>query len=474
MSEFKFACPVCGQHIKCDSSQAGTVMDCPTCFQKINVPQAPSSADQKFILTGTQVGEKRPPTLAETSTQRTPAAKGVPVAAVAFAIIFVAAVGAGIYFFGGRILHLGSRWQTADVGTVNPPGTLAQAGDTLTISGSGGDIWDKADAFNFVYQRSKGDVVVTVRVADIQNTDPWAKAGVMIRESLDADSMYTDLVITPKNGVGFQQRTGTGVEATSVKLLSKPQVPYWLRLKRRDDMFTAEISPDGNKWSSAGTAMVTMKQEVYVGLAVCSHKNGTLCQAVFDSAQVARRGKNVSETPKSNANSVPATAGTSSASKMLVLPANDTNWTLVLRTNDIPDQPATGRIHGQPFLIEHASFQNGSLAIRVGTRGPIENGLIINFGGVQAEELSRKTVNVTTNVDKAAKVSLRYLDDSGTVQKPAFDSGYALRLEFGDFSNNRLVGKIYLCLPDDEKSYVMGSFVANVSKPKPKQPGQQK
>ena len=55
MSEFKFACPVCGQHMKCDSSQGGSVMDCPTCFQKITAPQAPASDDQKFILTGTQV-----------------------------------------------------------------------------------------------------------------------------------------------------------------------------------------------------------------------------------------------------------------------------------------------------------------------------------------------------------------------------------------------------------------------------------
>src|SRR5579863_5533162 len=112
MSEFKFACPVCGQHIKCDSSQAGTAMDCPTCFQKINVPQAPSSADQKFILTGTKVGEKRPPTLAETSAHGGPAVKkGLPIAAVPLAVVFVLAVGAGIYFFGGKILHLGSKWQ---------------------------------------------------------------------------------------------------------------------------------------------------------------------------------------------------------------------------------------------------------------------------------------------------------------------------------------------------------------------------
>ena len=65
MSEFKYACPVCGQHIKCDSSQAGSVMECPTCFQKITVPQAPATDDQKFIITGTKVGERPVPTIPE-------------------------------------------------------------------------------------------------------------------------------------------------------------------------------------------------------------------------------------------------------------------------------------------------------------------------------------------------------------------------------------------------------------------------
>src|SRR5277367_4133407 len=79
MSEFKYACPVCGQHIKCDSSQVGTVMECPTCFQKITVPQSPASDDQKLIITGTKVGNERPtPKIPEGSTIPAPEAKGFP------------------------------------------------------------------------------------------------------------------------------------------------------------------------------------------------------------------------------------------------------------------------------------------------------------------------------------------------------------------------------------------------------------
>jgi DNA-directed RNA polymerase subunit RPC12/RpoP len=52
MSEYKYACPVCSQHIQCDSSLAGTAMKCPTCFQMIIAPQAPATPDQKLILLG--------------------------------------------------------------------------------------------------------------------------------------------------------------------------------------------------------------------------------------------------------------------------------------------------------------------------------------------------------------------------------------------------------------------------------------
>ena len=72
MSEFKYACPVCGQHMKCDSSQSGTVMECPTCFQKITAPQAPATDDPKFIITGTKMGERPLPAVMANSGAATP------------------------------------------------------------------------------------------------------------------------------------------------------------------------------------------------------------------------------------------------------------------------------------------------------------------------------------------------------------------------------------------------------------------
>jgi DNA-directed RNA polymerase subunit RPC12/RpoP len=95
MSEFKYACPICGQHMKCDSSQSGTVMECPTCFQKITAPQAPATDDSKFIITGTKVGGRPIPAVvanAEALPTRAPE-KSFPGPAVVFIVLFcVAAV----------------------------------------------------------------------------------------------------------------------------------------------------------------------------------------------------------------------------------------------------------------------------------------------------------------------------------------------------------------------------------------------
>ncbi len=106
MSEFKYACPVCGQHIKCDVSQAGSVMECPTCFQKITVPNAPASGEQKFILTGTQVSARPGQNLQSGDSTRFYARTKFPLAAIGL-LVLVLAGAAGIYAFRGKIFHAG-------------------------------------------------------------------------------------------------------------------------------------------------------------------------------------------------------------------------------------------------------------------------------------------------------------------------------------------------------------------------------
>ncbi|MDW8307938.1 MAG: hypothetical protein RMK20_01040 [Verrucomicrobiales bacterium] len=68
MGEFKFACPVCGQHIKCDAERSGSVVECPTCFQKLRVPEPPKGNGSTLVLTASLANGRRY-TPAQTKTQ---------------------------------------------------------------------------------------------------------------------------------------------------------------------------------------------------------------------------------------------------------------------------------------------------------------------------------------------------------------------------------------------------------------------
>jgi DNA-directed RNA polymerase subunit RPC12/RpoP len=153
----------------------------------------------------------------------------------------------------------------------------------------------------------------------------------------------------------------------------------------------------------------------------------------------------------------------------LVAPhANDTNWMLNLEEAAIPESTAAGRIHGRDFIVERAILQNGTLTLRAGRGGTVEFGVMINFGGAQPESLASQSLNITTNADKAAGVMLRW-KDGDQQSKATITNGYALRLNFDRLSGNHLSGRIYLCAPDETKSYIAGTFNADIRRPRPKQ-----
>lgn len=281
MSEFKYACPVCGQHMKCDSSQAGTVMECPTCFQKITAPQAPASEDQKFILTGTKVGERSAPKGLGGDLSPVRAGKNLSWVASLILVLALIADGTGACLWGWkafRPLH----WKSGDVGGVSVTGAFGQTNGVMTITGNGADIWNRADAFHYVYLAMKGDVALTVRVMDIQNTDPWAKAGLMIRQSLAPDSAYAMVLVTLGQGVAFQQRAAAGRQAVTETVVPGLHAPYWLRLVREGSAFMVAASADGIVWMPTNAVSIAMNDPVYAGLAVTSHRSGVLCRATFD------------------------------------------------------------------------------------------------------------------------------------------------------------------------------------------------
>jgi len=173
-----------------------------------------------------------------------------------------------------------------DIGSFTPAGSYSENSGIYTVNGAGSDIWGTADQFQFAYLSLTGNGTITARIDSMQNTDAWAKAGVMFRNTLTAGSIHALMAITPGNGAAFQYRSSTNGSSTNNNVTGYT-APYWVRITRSSNSFTGYRSADGVTWTQVGsTTTLAMGSTVYVGLAVSSHSSGNLCTSVFSNVSV--------------------------------------------------------------------------------------------------------------------------------------------------------------------------------------------
>jgi hypothetical protein len=152
---------------------------------------------------------------------------------------------------------------------------------TYTMTASGTDIWSMADEFHFAYKELSGAGVIIAKVESVENMDPWAKAGVMIRDTLEPDSANVALLVTPENGVRFQYRNTAG-NITDRDFVEGITAPQWVKLERTTGgLVRALYSADGSAWTQMGMRAISMKMPVYIGLALTSHEATLTCEAKF-------------------------------------------------------------------------------------------------------------------------------------------------------------------------------------------------
>ncbi|MGH7976086.1 MAG: LamG-like jellyroll fold domain-containing protein, partial [Limisphaerales bacterium] len=175
-----------------------------------------------------------------------------------------------------------SPWLSQDVGSVATSGGDSFSKNTFTLVGSGIDIGNTSDAFHYVYQSASGNCIISARVVTEELAYPSAKAGVMIRNSLDPSDMEASVVATPDNGILFQSRSAYGI-ATSSTAITNLGAPCWVQLVRSGNTFTASYSTDGETWTTIGTpTTISMGINVFIGLAITSQSNGNVSSAMMD------------------------------------------------------------------------------------------------------------------------------------------------------------------------------------------------
>jgi endonuclease/exonuclease/phosphatase family metal-dependent hydrolase len=176
-------------------------------------------------------------------------------------------------------------WSTKDVGAVAATGAATLANNVFTVTGSGSDVWAAADEFRYVYTQLTGDGSIVTKVSSIDNVNAWVKAGVMMRETLNANSRHAFMLVSPGKGLAFQRRTAAGGSSTSTAGGSGKS-PYFVKLTRSGSTFKAQKSVDGVSWTTVGSQSISMASTIYVGLVVSSHVDGVLADATFERTEV--------------------------------------------------------------------------------------------------------------------------------------------------------------------------------------------
>jgi len=176
----------------------------------------------------------------------------------------------------------------ADVGAVLHPGSVDydSAKQTYTISGSGENMWFAADAFQFVWKKMSGDVTLTADISFLTKTgNEHKKAALMLRQSLDADSVYADIALHASGLTSLQFRDEKG--AVTREIQSNLSAPKRLRISKRGDYVYMSLG-DSDLKVAGGWIRIPLQGPFYVGLGVCSHDKDVVEQAVFSSVELAQ------------------------------------------------------------------------------------------------------------------------------------------------------------------------------------------
>jgi hypothetical protein len=250
---------------------------------------------------------------------------------------------------------------SVDIGPVGVAGSTTNANGVYTVRASGTDVWGAQDEFRFVYAALSGDGEITARVDSLTTWENWARAGVMIRETLSPSSRFAFAILSGGHGVSFQYRSSAGGSAAQSGTADEvTRAPYWVRLRRAGNVFTAYVSADGQTWRQHGSSVtIAMGASVYAGLALSSHANSVLATAAFSNASVtgagipANRAPTISGTPPTT-----ATVGTQYAFTPTAADAdgNTLTYSIANRPTWATFNASTGRLAGTPTTAHIGNY----------------------------------------------------------------------------------------------------------------------
>jgi TolB protein len=176
-------------------------------------------------------------------------------------------------------------------GDVGGPAIKGSAGfDTSNgeyrITGSGANIWAKQDQFQYVWREMTGNFTVTATMRFLGKGAEHRKAGIMVRQSLDTDATYADVVVHGNGMPGLQWRSGQGEDTNTFDLPFDGPGTSRVKLVRNGVKIYLYLAKDGAEPKEVAHTEVSLRNPVLVGLVVCSHQPDASDTVIFSGVSV--------------------------------------------------------------------------------------------------------------------------------------------------------------------------------------------
>ena len=157
------------------------------------------------------------------------------------------------------------------------------------ITGSGADIWGKADQFHYLWREMSGDVAVTATTKFLSEGIAHRKAVIMLRKSLDADSPFVQLAIHGDGLASVQFRNAKADNTNTVDFPIGAPGTWKLKLARQGTTITVWIAKEGAPLRELGHTTNTLGSPILVGLGVSSHTVEATNTVLFSDVSVESR-----------------------------------------------------------------------------------------------------------------------------------------------------------------------------------------
>jgi len=174
-----------------------------------------------------------------------------------------------------------------DVGKVNQPGSCVYDDDKeeYTVAGSGSNMWGDQDEFHFAWKRMRGDFILTARTAFIgKGVEAHRKIGWIVRPGLEADSSQVSAVVHGDGLTSLQFRRTKGTVTEEIK--SKVTAPDVVQLERKGKTYVMAVARFGEPFVTEQVSEISLGDDVYVGIFVCSHNNNVVEKASFRDVRI--------------------------------------------------------------------------------------------------------------------------------------------------------------------------------------------